>query len=355
LVIPSLQAGGMERVMSELAGYFCKKDEVEVHLVLYERRPELFYNVPENLIIHKPKSEFNDRLRQISSFGRLLFLRKKIVSINPDSILSFGEYWNSFVLLALLGLKYSVFVSDRCQPDKVFSRFHYILRMWLYPKASGIIVQTKVAEEIFKNLYKNSNIQIINNPIQRILPAKKSENERIVLTVGRLIRTKNHDRLIRIFSKLIAPDWKLVIVGGNALKQDGMSHLQKIINELNLCDRVILAGEQSDIGDYYRKSSIFAFTSSSEGFPNVIGEALSAGLPVVSYNCIAGPSEMIKNGENGYLVPVFDDKTFQEKLQILISDNNLRNEMSGIAKKSVDQLSIDIIGDRFLNLILNNQ
>jgi GalNAc-alpha-(1->4)-GalNAc-alpha-(1->3)-diNAcBac-PP-undecaprenol alpha-1,4-N-acetyl-D-galactosaminyltransferase len=75
----------------------------------------------------------------------------------------------------------------------------------------------------------------------------------------------------------------------------------------------------------------------------------------VSYDCIAGPSEMIKDGENGYLVPVFDDKTFQDKLQMLISDNNLRNKMSGVAKASVDRFSIENIGDRFLNVILNNQ
>jgi glycosyltransferase involved in cell wall biosynthesis len=355
LVIPSLQAGGMERVMSELARFFCNKNEVEVHLVLYGNSPELFYNVPENLIINKPKSEFNDRFRQISSIGRLLFLRRKIVDINPDAILSFGEYWNSFVLLALYGLTYPVFVSDRCQPDKCLNRFHDALRIWLYPKASGIIVQTKVAEEIFENRFKNSNILIISNPIRRIMLMENIENEHIILTVGRLIKTKHHDKLIRIFSKLNAPDWKLVIVGGNALKQDGMSQLQNLITELNLCDRVILTGEQSDVDEYYRKSSIFAFTSSSEGFPNVIGEALSAGLPVVSYDCIAGPSEMIKDGENGYLVPVFDDKTFQDKLQMLISDNNLRNEMSCVAKTSVDQFSIENIGDRFLNVILNNQ
>jgi UDP-N-acetylglucosamine:LPS N-acetylglucosamine transferase len=108
----------MERVMSELAGFFCKKDEIEVHLILYGISPEVFYSVPENLIIHKPESKFNNRFRQFSSFKRLLFLRQQIKKINPDSVLSFGEYWNNFVLLALLGLRYPVYVSDRAQPDK---------------------------------------------------------------------------------------------------------------------------------------------------------------------------------------------------------------------------------------------
>jgi hypothetical protein len=72
----------------------------------------------------------------------MIFLRKKVKLIKPDSILSFGEYWNSFVLIALIGLPYPVFISDRCSPDKEFTRIHTILRKWFYPKAKGIIAQT---------------------------------------------------------------------------------------------------------------------------------------------------------------------------------------------------------------------
>jgi GalNAc-alpha-(1->4)-GalNAc-alpha-(1->3)-diNAcBac-PP-undecaprenol alpha-1,4-N-acetyl-D-galactosaminyltransferase len=101
LVIPSLQPGGMERVMSELAGFFCQKNELEVHMVLYGKDPELFYHVPESLIIHEPVTTFNNKLRLFYTFGRLLYLRRRIKSIEPNTVLSFGEYWNSFVLLII--------------------------------------------------------------------------------------------------------------------------------------------------------------------------------------------------------------------------------------------------------------
>ena len=98
---------------------------------------------------------------------------------------------------------------------------------------------------------------------------------------------------------------------------------------------------------------IFAFTSSSEGFPNVIGEALSSGLPVISYDCAAGPAEMIKDGENGFLTPVFDDILFQKRLQSLIDNEGLRNRMSENARRKIREFSIDKIGAEYYSFIVS--
>lgn len=352
LVIPSLNAGGMERVMSVLANFFSTKENIDLHLVLYGKKPSVFYTLPGNITIHKPNFVFNNHLRFLYTLKTLVFLRQKIKMINPDSVLSFGEYWNSFVLLALYGIKFRVYISDRCQPDKQYNRFHTFLRNWLYPKAAGIIVQTQKANEIYFANFRHTNIKNIGNPIRVIHDKPGIEKENIILSVGRLILTKHHDRLIRIFSTLNAPTWNLVIVGGNALKQNNAESLSMLVNALRLKDRVILSGEQSNIEDYYLKSKVFTFTSSSEGFPNVVGEALSAGLPVVAYDCVAGPSEMIKDGENGFLVPVFDDELFQEKLQELIDDENLRKNLSLNAKNSITRFSADVISNEYLSFIL---
>ena len=342
----------MERVMNELAHYFAQKKEIDLHLVLYGKNPSVFYSLPENISLYKPNFIFNNRFRFWFTIKTLFFIRKQIRQINPETILSFGEYWNSFVLLALLGLKYPVFISDRCQPDRRYSQLHTFLRKWLYPKATGIIAQTNKANEIFSVQFKHRNIKVIGNPIRKNNSETTAEKEKIILSVSRLIKTKHHDRLIKIFSKLNAPGWKLVIVGGNALKQNNLSSLQQQVIELNLNNRVVLTGESADVAGWYRKSALFAFTSSSEGFPNVIGEALSAGLPVVSYDCVAGPSEMITNGENGFLVPVFDDKLFQEKLQLLINDAELRKNMGENALENIKKFSTEAIGAQFLNFIL---
>lgn len=352
MVIPSLHAGGMERVMSELAGSFCNNTGLEVYLVLYGKAPEIFYALPENLIVRKPDTKFNDSFRFFNTISRLLYLRKTIKNINPDSVLSFGEYWNSFVLLALSGLRYPVYVSDRCQPDKTLGKFHNGLRNFLYPKAAGVIAQTKKAAEIYLNLYRVKDIQVIGNPVREIKKDPDVDPQNIVLSVGRLIKSKNFDLLIKLFINAREPGWQLVIVGDDALKQQNRKYLDKLIEGFNAGEYVKLEGKQNNIDDYYRKSRIFAFTSESEGFPNVIAESLSAGLPVVAFDCIAGPSEIIEDNVNGFLIPLFDFDGFVEKLKLLMKDESVRQRLSSNALSSVEKFSTEKIAKLFCDFII---
>jgi glycosyltransferase involved in cell wall biosynthesis len=355
LIVPSLNAGGMERVMSELSHYFVTKDSLEVHLVLYGKYPDVFYSVPDEVILHKPAFKFNDKIRFISTIARLIYLRKEILKIKPHSILSFGEYWNSFVMLALMGVGTRKYVSDRCSPEKRLGGMHDLLRKFLYRFSSGVIVQTQKAKEIYRTWLPQTSLYVIGNPIslKKFNQIESDHHENIILSVGRLINSKHHDQLIRIFHEIALPNWKLVIVGGDAQKQQNFSRLSRLISELGLKESVLLAGEEKNVLSYYKKSKIFAFTSSSEGFPNVVVEALASGLPVVAYDCIAGPSDLIVSGFNGFLVPLFDSEQFKEKLQLLMEDENLRQKMSQNAPGSVAHLDIDKIGQKFLEIITN--
>ena len=351
-LIHSLSPGGMERVIAELLQYFSSFPKAKVHLVLFGRKPELFYNVPANVIIHKPSFEFDNRFRVWYTIRTFYFLRKKIQSLKPDAIISFGEYWNNFVLLALFGLKFPVYISDRSSPQKNIGRFHSFLRKWLYPKAAGLIAQTHKAAEIAAKEKRNKNIRVIGNPVREISIDPMGKKENIVLTVGRLVKTKNLDRLIRIFADIQMPDWKLLIVGGDAQRQQQKEILTRLVKDLNAENRIEFTGYQRDIDAYYRRSKIFAFTSSSEGFPNVVAEALSAGLPVVSYDCTAGPSEMIEDGENGFLIPVFDDALFTEKLKFLMENAEITDAMAITARNSMEKFSLEIIGKQYYEFMV---
>ena len=340
-------------MMSELAGYFAKKKDIEVHLLLYGKKRDIFFPIPDNIKIHKPDFAFTDFSRVTSTLKTLGFLRKTVKQINPNTMLSLGEYWNSFVLLALYGLRYPVFISDRCQPDKSLGTMHDLLRRWLYPKAAGIIAQTSKAKEIYQEEKLNNNIRVIGNPIYEISTnSQRKSKENIILTVGRLIESKHHDRLVRMAKEILPSEWKLVIVGGDALKQNGMERLQMLIKELEMEDFVELTGSVSDIDSYYKKSKIFAFTSSSEGFPNVIGEAMSAGLPVIAYDCVAGPSDMIDDGKNGFLIPLFFDEKYSQKLKSLVNNENLRIQMGMASQKKVKQFSIENTGEQYYSFIM---
>lgn len=354
LLIPSLQAGGMERVMAELAEFFCQKSDLEIHMILYGNIPEIYYKVPVNLRIHKPKSDFNNKARFFNSIGRLFYIRQIVRKIRPDTVLSFGEYWNSFVLIALSGLRYPIYISDRCSPEKKFSRFHTLLRNLFYPKTRGIIAQTEKAREIYLRQFKHPNIIVIGNPIRTISGVSELERENIVLMVGRLIKSKHQDKLIELFLDLDISGWKLVLVGYDHLKQSNFTRLQSIIDQYNARNNVMLVGKQSDVDSFYSLSKIFAFTSSSEGFPNVIGEAMSAGLPVVAFDCVAGPSDMIKDGHNGFLITLFDFAEFQRKLELLMKNDDLRIRFGENARADIKQFSVSIVGEKYLQFIMGN-
>lgn len=351
LILPTLHAGGMERVMAELANYFESKNNIEVHFVLFGHLVKIFYPLNPNIIIHQPTIKSGKKLKIRTLINALKFIRNTISTISPDAVLSFGTQWNNLVLLSLFLTKYRIFVSDRGAPNRVYKFPQEHLKKILYPNASGIIAQTKTAESILRKRFPGVRIKTIGNPIRDIGKGEFKEN--LILSVGRLITSKHHDRLIEIFQKLNAPGWKLVIVGGNALKQNNLELIKNKIAKLAIKDRIVLAGEKTNVEEFYQKSKIFAFTSSIEGFPNVIGEALSAGLPVVSYDCVAGPADMIINGENGFLVPVFDDGQFKEKLQFLIDDEALRERMETKAIEKIKKFSVESIGQQYLDFILS--
>ena len=171
--------------------------------------------------------------------------------------------------------------------------------------------------------------------------------ENIILYVARLDKNKAQDTLLKAFSKIDNKDWKLVLVGdGNKRKE-----YEQLANKLNIIDSVIFTGKINNPEYYYNRAKIFAFTSKSEGFPNALIEALSFGLPCVSTNCPSGPSELIDDGNNGFLIPVGDSKALQNKLNLLIEDDKLRNNLSKKANLKGKEFHIDNVCLKWERLI----
>jgi glycosyltransferase involved in cell wall biosynthesis len=305
------------------------------------------------VVVHRPQFAFKNSRRLFDTLQTIRFLRRTIKSIEPDTVLSFGEIWNNMVLLSLRGLSYPVYVSDRSQPEKDLGRLQNFLRRKLYPTATGYVAQTVAAKKVCEERGWNSNICVIGNPMRRIKPDSSVVKENIVLTVGRLIETKHIDQLIEMFLEIDKPGWRLCIVGGDAKKKNLSNELRNLVEKHNGGTKVFLEGQQRDVDQYYNRSKIFAFTSSSEGFPNVIGEALSAGLPVVAYDCMAGPADMIEDGKNGFLVPLFNQQEFARNLKQLMSDNALREEMGAYAKHSISRFDSKTLMEEYFKFILN--
>src|SRR5699024_1958602 len=118
--------------------------------------------------------------RTIDTIRTIKFLRQRVDELEPDTILSFGEMWNNLVLLALYGLNYPVYISDRSQPGKDLGTKHNFLRRVLYPRADGYIAQTKEALRVCLAKGWNNNVRVISNPIRTIQTKRQVEKENIV-------------------------------------------------------------------------------------------------------------------------------------------------------------------------------
>ena len=143
-----------------------------------------------------------------------------------------------------------------------------------------------------------------------------------ILSVGTLTRRKGHDILIAALKRLENLSWNAVIVGSPVHDRDTAQSLEAQIGELGLSDRVRLAGEQPELGDFLRSADIFALASRYEGYGMVFAEALAHGLPIVA--CRTGAIPEVVPAEAGILVPVDDVDAFAEALGSFLTDEALR-------------------------------
>ena len=180
---------------------------------------------------------------------------------------------------------------------------------------------------------------VIPNPITAPSSEMSPLSDKVILAVGRLDNQKNFPGLIDIWA-LIAkdyPDWKLRIVG------EGYTDtriLQKV-KEYSLEGQFELCPFTNNVQEHYLSSSIFTMTSDFEGFGLVLVEAESMGLPLVSYACPCGPRDIIRDGQDGFLVERGDMKTFAARLRQLIEDEELRRRMGQAAKVNSQRFSLD--------------
>ena len=176
-----------------------------------------------------------------------------------------------------------------------------------------------------------NNITLIPNPNPLKGDQISAVQNKRVITVGRLDAQKGYDLLIEVWGIVAEkhPDWILDIYG----QGEWQDFLNNKIKYLNLISKINLMGTSKNIESEYLDSSIFVMSSRYEGFGMVLLEAMSCGLPVISFDCQYGPSELIVDGENGFLIPPNDVKELAGKLCLLIENLEIRKKMSIKAKE----------------------
>lgn len=180
--------------------------------------------------------------------------------------------------------------------------------------------------------------------------------EKIVLAVGRLVALKNFEELLDIWSMIEdeATDWVLRIVGSGSSEKE----LKNRAISLGINNSVKFVGYSNNVDVEMSKASVYAMTSLCEGFGLVLVEAQHAGLPCVSYDLPYGPSEIINDGDDGFLIENHNKTKFAQKLLELIKDQDLRNKMSINAYQNSKKFDSGIIADEWMkrfNSLLNRK
>jgi glycosyltransferase involved in cell wall biosynthesis len=345
-VVPSLKAGGLERVASELSSFWSENQHAIVELVTLDSKPP-FYVLDAGVRLHQ-SPPIADKLGGWKKAVVLYrWLPKVARKISPDVILSFGEGINAFVLWRLSRIRVPMFVGNRTTPISSLKGVRGAINPIFYRRATKVILQTEKAREILKAKYKRSDFHVIPNPIKQFKISANYNKKRIV-TVGSLGGEKNQLVLIKMFQDLSKTfnDWELHIVGEGPNRE----LLENYVNENSLGNKVSFLGNRNDLAPVFESSSIFAFTSRLEGFPNALGEAMSAGLAVISFDCLTGPAELIRNNQNGILVELDNVQEYQTQLSMLMQSSTIRKELGEKACEDMKQLNIEHIAHRFLNL-----
>jgi glycosyltransferase involved in cell wall biosynthesis len=348
LVIPSLKMGGMERVMTNLANELILHENLNIRIIKLTKGFN-FYSLHEKVELVEPDFKYQRYSRIKSRIKTVFYVRKQFKLWEPDVILSFGDRFNSISLVASIGLGIPVFISNRMNPNLSNGKIIDILNNWTYPRAAGIVAQTNLAASVFRKRYHNKNIKVVSNPVRQVELPNDLHRQKVILNVGRFSGKKNQKLLVDYFLKLNAPDWKLIFLGDGPQLEMTIAYTKSF----NPGNRIEFMGAISDVNHYYQSASIFAFTSTSEGFPNALGEAMSNGMACISFDCVAGPSDMIDHGINGYLVENFDGENYIALLQSLIDSEEKSRQFGSSAKEKMKGFSSQEIAKKYLDFLLN--
>lgn len=351
-LIHELGPGGAERVMVHLAnGLVDRGHEVTIH-TLSTKSEDSFYRLDSRVKHHR--LGFNVLPAREGLFWTLehvirlvLNLRSHLQTEGPEVLVAFIDVTNVFALLASIGLRLPVIVSERSDPRSApLRRVWKIARQLSYPLAAALVVQSAEVRNWFPPWIRRKTF-VISNPVPppptRITQHVVEGNSGRVIAVGRLGPEKGFDLLLETFARLAPsfPNWELEIWG----EGPDRTSLEALRDCLGLEGRVRLSGTTVDIHARYAQADLFVLSSRLEGFPNALCEAMSHGLPVVATSCSGGVRDILRHGVDGLLVPPEDSHALGAAFASLMGDPSRRASLGEAAKEVVRRFSLGDVLD----------
>lgn len=330
--------GGAERIISVLSDYLVSSGDNVSVCFLEDKKIE--YSINPNVEILYLK---NNRKRVFANF-----LKRKSI----DVILSFSFKLTCYARYLSFPNKISIVGSERgaVRKDRLVGKNRLFFELLPFC-CNGYIFLTEKGRAVYPQRMQKKSV-VINNPACIYFKEKSLfGNNGHFLTISRLDANKDVITIIKAFAIARAhyPKITLDIFGDGPEKEN----LQKLANELDVSSGVIFHGFQQNIYEKLDTYCAFLFASKSEGMPNVLLEALSAGLPCISSNCDFGPSEIIQNGDNGFLIDVGDYKKMADYMIFMLENKAELEIMSKNAKQILLSHDPNLVFNRYREYLLS--
>lgn len=341
------RSGGTERMTAWLANKLCEAHQISI-LSLRLEKNQVFFPLDDG-ISHGVLPQFSGKLgilRQIRWIHRYIKENKIGCVINVDTGIGF------YGILAAkgTGAKTVTWEHGNFYNNWGSKIFPYLRKFAARHSDAMVVLTNRDKENYSKNIARCAPLHVIPNPAQMrhysYDPASKT-----ILSVGHLLENKGYHRAVEVAAQILPkhPDWKWVICGEGPER----NRLETMIAEAGLQNQMKLLGLVTDMDSMYTQASILVMTSTMEGLPMVLLEGKAHGVPLVSFDIMTGPSDIIDDGINGCLVEPFDTDTMAQKLETLMTDHALRHKMSENAAVGMDKFSEDTIMDAWKKVLMS--
>ena len=344
----SLKAGGAERMIVLLSNYLASQGE-DVTILTMDNSLS-FYKLNKN-VTHKPMGIAADSRNILEAvkhnLNALLILRKAVKEIRPQIAVGFATNTVLHLWLVKFGCYYKIIGSERSNPYAFVESFWNNNKKRIFSLCDGFIFQTKGAQTYYPNKLVRKSIILSNGIIsnENIINDTPWNERKNICAVGRMDKHKCFDDLLKSFAIVNKkyPKILLNLYGDGPLK----INLEKLSKKLGIQNVVTFHGKCDNMYSIYAKHKFFLMSSEEEGMPNVLMEALASGCACISTDCNFGPSELIENGRNGFLVPVHDVDLMAERIEMIIDDDFIAQSLSMESIKIRETHNIEIIGEKF--------
>ena len=337
-IVSHLGSGGSQRVLLNMVQHYIQHN-LRVAVVTIHNHQTDQYVLPDTAGRYCLRSSGQGVLSNIKS---VLELRGLIKRLNPNVAISFICGTNILAILACIGLKLRLIISERNDPKRQnVGRIWNLLRRVCYRFANSVTANSRSALQAMHSYVNPAKLYWVPNPIIKpdsIIP--KKFDFPFVLAVGRLHQQKAYDVLLKAFSEFYRTNnsWRLVILGEGGLSRE----LQSLAEKLDITDAVIWEGQVADPWPYYSAAKMYVLPSRYEGMPNALLEAMACGLPVIISDAVEAGLEYVEHEKSGLVVPAESVAALTNGIQWLAHDEGLANclGLEGMTRVKVHDLNI---------------